>query len=204
MQAASSFQAKLCALYPCIFPDSPNPDAGLAAGVRLPAESEAPAQALASFYAVFGEHRDFLKCLYDLRLPAELAVEDGFMALAVEQQGACAYGVDLSSGKVFCRDRAARLAEPVDLRMEDFLLYLTAIQCTQYCACSGSVADFRPVLEERYSDRRLTDAAGSGAVYLFSEGVILVVSGNDAFVSSRDDDRMAAFEAHTGFDVDYF
>lgn len=41
-------------------------------------------------------------------------------------------------------------------------------------------------------------------VYLFEDGVILVVSGNDAFVSARDDRMMEAFEANTGFEVDCF
>ena len=204
MHPDSCFPTKLKALYQYIFSDSPNLNTEFVNCTQIPAISGEFAQALGLFYALFAEHHDFMKCMYDMKLPDELVIENDRMLIAVEQQGVCAYSLDTNTGTVVQSDRTGKLVKPLDLKIEDFLLYLIAIQCTQYCLCSGMVEDCRSVLKETYSDRRITGAANNGAVYLFSEGVILVVSGNDGYVSSRDDDRMAAFEENTGFDVDYF
>jgi hypothetical protein len=174
------------------------------AGEPLPPLLEGPfRETLLCFDRALARHRDFLKGLYDIMVPQEASISEGILLLAREQQGVCSYGLDLPSGKVLYLDPAGT-AEPLVLSLEDFLLYLTAIQSSGYLPCSGKVGHCRDLLEDRYSDRRLTGAAGEGAVYCFEEGVIIAVAGNDAYASAPADSAMETFERVRSLEVDYF
>ena len=112
MYADLSFQEKLHALYQGIFHDShahdidePHTQAGL----------EDFNEALGVFYAAFASHRAFMKCLYDIKLPEELAVENNIMLIAVERQGVCAYGVEMETERVLYLDHTNSVAEPLDM-----------------------------------------------------------------------------------------
>lgn len=201
MKAHAEFHEKLNILTSILFPDLLPADTG---PESLPPLPEGPNhETLRCFGRALDGHRDFLKGLYDIMLPQEASIKGDLLLLAREQQGACSYGLDLPSGKVLYLDPAGA-AEPLDLSLEDFLLYLTAIQSSGYLPCSGKVGQCRDLLEDRFSDRRLTGAAGEGAVYCFEEGVILAVVGNDAFASAPDDAAMETFERERSLEVDYF
>ena len=201
MKAHAEFHEKLNILTSILFPDLLPADTG---PESLPPLPEGPNhETLRCFGRALDGHRDFLKGLYDIMLPQEASIKGDLLLLAREQQGVCSYGLDLPSGKVLYLDPAGN-AEPLDLSLQDFLLYLTALQSTGSCPCSGRIQNCRQLLEEKYTDFRITEASGEGAVYCFEEGVILALAGNDAFASAPDDAAMETFERERSLEVDYF
>lgn len=201
MKTHEEFHEKLNILTGILFPYAPFAEPG---PEILPSLPEGPYQeTLRCFGRAFAGHRDFLKGLYDIMLPKESSISGDMLLLAREQQGVCSYGLDLASGKVLYLETAGN-AEPLDLSLEDFLLYLTALQSTVSCPCSGRIQNCRQLLKEKYTDFRITGASGEGAVYCFEEGVILAVAGNDAYASAPDDAAMETFERERSLEADYF
>ena len=201
MKTHEEFHEKLNILTGILFPYAPFAEPG---PENLPSLPEGPYQeTLRCFGRAFAGHRDFLKGLYDIMLPKESSISGDMLLLAREQQGVCSYGLDLASGKVLYLDPAGT-AEPLDLSLQDFLLYLTALQSTGFCPCSGRIQNCRQLLKEKYTDFRITGASGEGAVYCFEEGVILAVAGNDAYASAPDDAAMETFERERSLEADYF
>lgn len=204
MYTNDSFQEKLNILYQCIFGDKKISVQNLNYGVSnqdFPFNWYEP---MRSFYATFSQEREFMKCMYDIKTPDEVVIENNIMYVAKERQGVCAYGVEIDTGRVIYLDNTNNIAEPINMQIEDFILYLIALQSSQFCVCSGKLSDCVETLESNFSNQRVSNNRNEGAVYFFSEGVILVTVGNDAFVSSRDDSFMEAFEETTSFEVDYF
>lgn len=204
MSAALSFWEKLNALYHYIFCDAHKRDRESADGIQIQTDPWEASEALGLFYALFAEQKDFMKCLYDIKVSGELDAEDGFLLLAKERQGVCAYGLESSTGRIFYLDDTNRVAEPVNMGMEDFILWLIAVQCSQFRPCAGRIMNCREDLETRFRSQRITTNSGDGAVYCFDGGAILAITGNDAIISAKDDSTMEAFEEITGFEVDYF
>ena len=201
MKTQAEFHEKLNILTAILFPDAPPSDPG---PEILPSLPEGPFhETLSCFCRALAGHRDFRKGLYDIRLPEEALVKGDILLIAIEQQGVCSYGLDLPSGKILYLDPSGA-AEPLDLSPEDFLLYLTALQSSGFCPCSGRIEDCSKLLKEKYPDRRITNTSGEGAVYCFEEGVVLAVTGNDAFASAADDAAMETFERLSSLEVDYF
>ena len=116
-----SFQEKLQILYQGIFPDSHGRGIDVE---HTQTDFEDFNEVLGVFYAVFSARRDFMKCLYDIKLPEELAVENNIMLIAIERQGVCAYGVEMGTGRVLYLDHTNGVAEPMDMQIDDFILYL--------------------------------------------------------------------------------
>lgn len=204
MNAALSFREKLNTLYHGIFCDAHKTDREPAGGIQIQTGSGEASEALGLFFALFAGQKDFMKCLYDIKLPEKLDAEDGFLLIAKEQQGVCAYGVEIATGKVFYLDDTNCVAEPLNRGMEDFLLWLIAVQCSQFRPCAGRITNCREDLETRFRSQRITANSGDGAVYCFDGGAILAITGNDALVSAKEDSAMEAFEENSGFEVDYF
>lgn len=201
MKTQADFQEKLNILTAILFPDPTSADTG--PEILPPVPEGADHETLLCFGRALARHREFLKGPYEIFLPEEAEISGDILTIAREQQGVCAYGLDLPSGKVLYLDSAGA-AEPLDLSLEDFLLYLTALQSTGFCPCSGRIEGCRKLLKEKFSDRRITDTSEEGAVYCFEEDVVLAVSGNDAYASARNDAAMEAFEKLRGLEVDYF
>jgi hypothetical protein len=201
MKTQTDFHEKLDILTAILIPDASPADPG--PGILPPLPEGPDRETLRCFYAALSRHREFLKGLYEICLPEEAEISGDNLIIAREQQGVCSYGLDLASGKILYLDPAGA-AEPLDLSLEDFLLYLTALQSSGFCPCSGRIEDCSKLLKEKFSDRRITETSKEGAVYCFEEGVVLAVSGNDAFASAADDADMEAFERLRGLEVDYF
>ena len=201
MKTQADFQEKLNILTAILFPGPPSADTG--PEILPPVPEGADHKTLLCFGRALARHREFLKGQYEIFLPEEAEISGDILTIAREQQGVCSYGLDLASGKILYLDPAGA-AEPLDLSLEDFLLYLTALQSSGFCPCSGRIDGCRNLLKAKYSDRRITKTSGEGAVYCFEEGVVLAVSGNDAFASAADDAAMEAFERLRGLEVDYF
>ena len=204
MNTDSRFQEKLNTLYQCIFGDVCKDDMTLVNKPCGHVVFEDLPEPLRLFYATFADKKDFMKCLYDIKLPDEVAIENNIMIIARERQGVCAYGVEIDNGRVIYLDDSNRVAESLNMQIDDFILYLIAIQCSGFCSCTGKIYNCFSLLEESYRNQRITNNSDDGAVYFFGEGVILAVNGKDAYVSSKDDSIMELFEEDTTFDVDYF
>ena len=206
MRADADFGEKMKILSGILFPDLPGAEKEPETEMDFfrPAGRQAEAkEVLGIFYAFFTGHRNFLKGQYEILLPGEADLSEGILRIAREQQGVCGYGLDLSSGKVMYLDPAGS-AVPLEISLEDLLLALTALQSMGSRSCCGMIADCRDLLKKQYSGRRITETTEEGAVYCFEEGVVLAVSGKDAFVSAGADSAMEAFERRQGLEVDYF
>lgn len=199
------FQNKLNTLYSCIFHE-PNSAENIELK-RIDNSKEALDgwnKALHLFYNVFAKQKRFMKCLYDIKTPEELVVDNNFMIIAKERQSVCAYGIEIDNGKIIYVDNTNEVAEPLNIQIEDFILYLIAIQSSEFSLCSGKISNCSNLLRTQFDEQRISNQDNEGAVYYFNEGVILVVNGDDALVSAADDTSMEKFEADTAFDVDYF
>ena len=202
MNVSSCFQDKLTALYSFVFSD-----------VRAEKEDNEPVAAgcfeflgdtLGFFYATFADHKEFLNGTYDIQWPDEAAIRNGIFRIAVERQNVCAYGVEVGTGRVIYQDDTNEIAEPIDMKLDDFILYLVALQCLGFCEPSGKIENASDLLKSRFDEKRITEHSIDGTVYAFDEGVLLVAIGKDAYVSAKDDESLAAFEADTSFAVDWF
>ena len=201
MKAHAEFHEKLNILTAVLFPGASPADTD--PEILPPVPGGPDHEAILCFCRALARHREFLKGLYDICLPGEAADSGDILMIAREEQGVCSYGLEKSTGKVLYLDPAGT-ADPLDLSLEDFLLYLTALQSSGFCPCSGRIEGCRQLLKEKYSDRRITDTSGEGAVYCFEEGVILAVVGNDAFASAAYDAAMESFERMRSLEVDCF
>ena len=163
MKTQADFQEKLNILTAILFPGPPSADTG---PEILPSVPEgADHETLLCFGRALARHREFLKGQYEIFLPEEAEISGDILTIAREQQGVCSYGLDLASGKILYLDPAG-VAEPLDLSLEDFLLYLTALQSSGFCPCSGRIEDCSKLLKEKFSDRRITDTSKEGEVSL--------------------------------------
>ena len=190
---------KLNTLYDWMFHDAPQDNAS---AIDLP---PTPASdVLRRFYGVFAKQKACMKGIYDIKMPEELGVEEGVMLIARERQGVCAYGIEEDTGRVIYLDHTNGVVEPLPMQAEDFLLYLIALQYTGFCPSAGQIAGGAAPVREKWGGHRMTSVCGDGAVYCFDEGVILVISGQDALVCAEKDGVMEAFERKTGWEVDYF
>lgn len=204
MNTDFSFQEKLDILYRCIFNVSHNGNLELINESHGQVVFEDFNEALRLFYATFADQKGFMKCLYDIKMPDEVVIENNIMLIAREQQDVCTYGVEIDTGRVIYLDNTNNVAEPLNMQIDDFILYLIAIQCSEFCSCAGMISDCCSLLKENYSNNRISNNSDDGAVYYFDEGVILAVIDNDAYVSSKDDSIMESFEESTELEVDYF
>lgn len=205
MIAELSFREKLHTLYRCIFNDLEiTEDRELNEKPGGQATPEGWNEALHLFYALFAKQKSFMKCLYDIKTPEEIVIDRNVMIIAKERQNVCAYGIEVDTGKPIYLDHTNEVAEPLDMQVDDFILYLIALQCSEYCQCSGRISNCFHVLNTKFNNNRISNQFEDGAVYYFDEGVIMVVNKNDALVSAKDDQSMESFEANTQFDVDYF
>ena len=85
---------------------------------------------LQEFYIMFGNKTDFLEYLYSIISPEKLEVKNDILTLAVENQGVCSYGLNVKNQKIvyFTDD----YKEEINLDIEDFILYLLAMQGTGF------------------------------------------------------------------------
>ena len=200
-----SFQKKLNTLYSCIFHEPNSAERMELEGIDHSKEAlDGWNKALHLFYILFAKQERFMKCLYDIKTPEELIVDNNFMIIAKERQNVCAYGIEIDNGNIIYLDNTNEVAEPINIQIDDFILYLIAVQSSEFSLCSGKIRNCSNLLRTQFDEQRISNQDNEGAVYYFTEGVILVVNGDDALVSAADDTSMEKFEADTAFDVEYF
>lgn len=159
-------------------------------------------ESLREFYLMFGDDLVFLKCMYDIIRPKELCVVDRILIIAKEHQNVCSYGIDIDTQKVIYLDESNQITKIMESDIEDFLIYLLAVQGTEFLPCIGKVSrKFIDKFEKNLF--RVSKVAGEGAVYCGKKDIICVVAENDIFISAKNDDAMQKFEEISGLEVDY-
>ena len=140
--------------------------------------------------------------MYDIIRPKELCVVDRILIIAKEYQNVCSYGIDIDTEKVIYLDESNHITKIMESDIEDFLIYLLAVQGTEFLPCIGKVSrKFIDKFEKNLF--RVSKAAGEGAVYCGKKDIICVVVENDIFISAKNDDAMQKFEEISGLEVDY-
>jgi len=97
------------------------------------------------FYALFGKKQTIFSGTYRIPKLKELRSDDSKILIAEEEQGVCCYFYDLSDNAVYYSDDS--IYEKMDSPLEDFLIYLLAVQGTGICSYQCMVdksEDFRP------------------------------------------------------------
>lgn len=164
-------------------------------GAQLP-------KSLKEFYMIFGEESEFLKCMYDIASPEEIAADNGILVFAKGNQNVCAYGIELQSQKLVYLDESNNITQTTEQSLDDFLLYLTAFQCTEFLPSVG-------VLETKFTDQiekymlRLTLAKNEGAVYYIDCKAVGVRCGDEIYICMRSDDDLEEFENSSGLLLDW-
>lgn len=157
---------------------------------------------LREFYLIFGGNLGLLKCMYDIAAPRELYMENNILMIAKEYQNVCAYGINIDTQKPMYFDDSNNIVNTVNLDIEDFLIYLLAIQGTEYLPCIGKTdAKFTIELEKHLF--RISETDGEGSVFCNKSGIIGVVVENDIFLSAKNDDCMEKLENESGLEIDY-
>lgn len=156
---------------------------------------------LKDFYLMFGEDLDLLKCMYDIASPKELYVENNVLMIAKEYQNVCGYGISLVTQKPIYFDNSNSIIKVLNQNIEDFLIYLLAVQGTEYLNCVGKI-DISFIDELNKCLFRITDADDEGAVYCSKDGIIGVVVSNEILISAQNDDCMENFENISGLEID--
>jgi hypothetical protein len=153
---------------------------------------------LRKFYLVFGNGEKLLKCMYNIAIPAELYIENDILVFAGEYQGVCSYGINIDSQELMYIDN--NTIEPVNQELEDFLLYLLAIQGTEFfhCICRISI-EYADIIEKFL----LRISCGDKAVYCSKDGIIGFKSGSEIIISAQNDDCMEKFENESNLELDY-
>lgn len=98
-----------------------------AAGAEIPAQLTAVLpESLALFYQIMGQKPSFFAAPYKITPCNLLDTSGAYADFAVEEQGVCAYQIDLKSGDVYYKSDAS--FEKVPMSLDAFLLYLSALQ----------------------------------------------------------------------------
>ena len=199
--ANSAFFEKLITIRNIIFCDKPlelsneYETAEKRLGVQLP-------QFLRDFYMIFGEEADLLKCMYDVALPEEMAMDNGILVFAKENQNVCAYGMEMQSQKLVYLNERNNTKETLEQSTEDFLLYLLALQCTEYLPSVGMLDAEDANTLENFMER-ITISEGDGAVYYIVDKAVGVRAGNEVFICMHNDECLEEFEENSGLMLDW-
>lgn len=155
---------------------------------------------LQEFYIMFGNKTDFLECLYSIISPENLEVKNDILTLAVENQGVCSYGLNVKNQKtVYFNDD---YKEEIDLDIEDFILYLLAMQGTSFLECVVQTDILcLDILNKNFI--KMSEIDGNYCVYCYTDKAIGFVSGNDIFLSAQGDEIVNDIEEKYGLQFDW-
>ena len=158
-------------------------------------------ESLKIFYLMFGEKEDFLRCMYRIIPLEELEIKNNILIIAIENQGTCSYGLNIKTNEVIYFT-TSDYGEKIKLDIEDFLLYLLAIQGTGFFDCVVQMdTSEAEVLDKNFS--KLSKVSGQYCVYYYSDEVIGFISGDDIFLSAKSDDIMNEIEEKYDLEFNY-
>lgn len=152
------------------------------------------------FYLLFGEKEKFLNCMYKIIPLEQLKIENKIVTIAVENQGVCSYGWNIKSNKIVYFTKG--YIEEIKLDIEDFILYLLAIQGTGF---------FNSVVQMDISELdkldknflKMSKISNQYCVYCYSDKIIGFISGNDIFISAKNDDILNEVEKKYNLKFNY-
>lgn len=156
---------------------------------------------LKEFYIMFGDDLDLLKCMYNIVSPKELNVENNILIIAKENQNVCGYGVNTITKKLVYVDTDNNIIKEINQGFDDFLIYLLAVQGTEYLDCIGTI-DVGSIAEIEKHLTKLTES-NERAVFCDRDSIIAVVVRDSIFICAKNDDCMEIFENKTCLEVDY-
>lgn len=152
------------------------------------------------FYIMFGNKTDFLQCMYSIISLEKLEVKNDILTLAVENQEVCSYGLNVKNQKIvyFTDD----YKEEINLDIEDFILYLLAMQGTGFLECVVQTdTSCLDILNKNFI--KMSEIDGNYCVYCYTDKAIGFVSGNDIFLSAQDDEIVNDIEEKYGLQFDW-
>lgn len=152
---------------------------------------------LKKFYLMFGKGGSLLSSYYKIAIPQELYIEDNILMFAGEYQGVCSYGINIDTKELMYIDNY--INEPMNDDLEDFLLYLLAIQGTEFFPRSGII--YSEVSEVEKHLIKITDSNNS--VYYNKNGIIAFHDGKEFTFSAKDDDCFEKFVNDSNLDIEY-
>ena len=152
------------------------------------------------FYLLFGEKEKFLNCMYKIIPLEQLKIENKIVTIAVENQGVCSYGWDIKSNKIVYFMKG--YIEEIKLDIEDFILYLLAIQGTGFFSCVAQMDISEADLLDRYFFK-ISKVSGQYSVYCYHDKIIGFISKTDVFLSAKSDDIMNEVEKQYNLPLNY-
>lgn len=156
-------------------------------------------QALKDFYMIFGNRENFLGVMNSILLPPKIYIENNVLVFVEENQSVCSYGFDINSHKIFYLSN--NLKEEIGLDIEDFLIYILALQGMGHLGCIARLESrFVDIVKKNFI--LLTKKEGRGAVY-FDADVIFVDVGDSIYISAKNDESMAKIESKYNLVINY-
>ena len=153
---------------------------------------------LKEFYLVFGACEELLKSNYAIALPNELYQENNILYFAAENQGVCNYGVNIYTHELTYIDK--NQIEPMEEELDDFLLYLLALQGSEFLPCAGVIYDELSEVEEHLS--KLTRSINT-PVFYDVKGLIGCYDGENVVFAGTDEDTFDQFVDESDLTIDY-
>lgn len=154
---------------------------------------------LKEFYMIFSKKEEFLKIINNILLPNKLYIENNILVLVEENQNICSYGIEIKSHKIFYLSN--NFKEELEFDIEDFLIYILALQGTGYLDCVGELeSNFIDIVKQNFI--KITKTEEKGAVYC-NKDAILVNTGNNIFICTKDDKTMEQIENKYNLLIDY-
>ena len=152
------------------------------------------------FYSIFGRKEVFLKCMYHIIPLEQLNIENEIMTIATENQGVCSYGWNFNSNKmVYLMNN---YTEEIELDIENFILYLLAIQGTGFFSCVAQMDISEADLLDKYFSK-ISKVSGQYSVYCYHDKIIGFISKTDVFLSAKSDDIMNEVETQHNLPLNY-
>lgn len=156
-------------------------------------------QQLKEFYMIFGRKEDFLEVVNNILLPNKIYIENNILVFVEENQHVCSYGLDINLHKVFYLSDGFK--EEIELDIEDFLIYILALQGMGHLDCVGKLEyKFIDILKKNFT--LLTKTEKNGVVFLGDDAIFVNV-GDTIYVSAKDDECMAMIENKYNLLIDY-
>ena len=150
-----------------------------------------------NFYQMFGANKPLLSAMYQVKSIEELVIEDDLIVLADEHQAACQLAINTKTWKPVYLDTENGICEELDQSLEDFLIWISAIQGIEYLPCAGTIGMENIPKLNKYATKISED------VWIF-DNLICVCVDDDIFLAANSDKQMETFEKTLNIEVNYF
>lgn len=147
------------------------------------------------FYKLFYSKTSIMNGSYDIIEPQNLKVLNNTIMFAEEEQGVCGYLIDISSKDVYYFDDDTKEKES---SLEDFLIYLLAIQGTNFLCSQGLISK-----SEDITSFFKTFKAGNVNIYISQKYNTLGFDYDDEYIMLISNDELENFADDSNILIDY-